>query len=104
MGRDRLETDHGMLFVYRTAHTRRFWMKDCTIGLDIAFLDARGEVARLATLPPGVGRPDDDVPAAESGVPVLFVLEMESGWFARHGLGEGDKVDLTAAIAGVAPQ
>jgi uncharacterized protein len=101
MGRDHLETDHGMLFVYPRPVPRRFWMKGCTTGLDIAFVRADGTVSRIATLGPGEGIPDDRVPIAESGGPVLYVLEMEPGWFERHGVAEGDAVDVSAAARGV---
>lgn len=101
MGRERLERDHGMLFVYPRSQARRFWMKDCLIGLDIAFVAEDGLIARLATLGPGVGAPAGDVPEAECDAPVRYVLEMEAGWFARHGVREGDRADVRAATDGV---
>jgi hypothetical protein len=101
MGRDRLEPDHGMLFVYPRPVPRRFWMKGCTTGLDIAFVRPDGTIAEIATLPPGDGLPDDRVAFADSGVPVLWVLEMEPGWFARQGIAEGDRIDVSSAVAGV---
>lgn len=104
MGRDRLDPDHGMLFAYRKAETRKFWMMGCTTGLDIAFLRPDGTIANVATLPPGAGLPPDQVPEAWSTAPALWVLEMEPGWFARKGLAAGDAVDVSAAVAGVEPE
>ncbi|MCE9634130.1 MAG: DUF192 domain-containing protein [Planctomycetes bacterium] len=104
MGRDHLEPDHGMLFVYAKPTPRRFWMKDCTIGLDIAFIRDDGSVSAIATLPPGAGLPDDQVAVAESNGPVLYVIEMEPGWFAKCGIRVGSIVDVSAAAAGVSAE
>lgn len=101
MGRTSLEADHGMLFVYPAPTPRRYWMKDCLIGLDIAFIRADGTVSALATLPPGAGLADDEVGVASSNGPVQYVLEMETGWFARHGVAVGSTIDVSAAAEGV---
>lgn len=103
-GRERLRPDHGMLFVYRHAEVKSFWMKDCLIGLDIAFLADDGTIARLVTLDSDPGVPDDRLPRASSLRPVRYVLEMEAGWFAAHGIREGDRVDVTRATSGVDPE
>lgn len=96
-----LPPDGGMLFVYRDDAEREFWMKDCLIGLDIAFLKADGTIAALATLPAPLGKSHEGVPRARSGVPVRYVLETESGWMAAHGIRTGDRVDVRQAARGV---
>ncbi len=103
-GRERLAEDAGMLFAYPDDQARHFWMKDCYVALDIAFVDSGRRIVRIVTLPPGAGRPDEAVPRCESFVPVRYVLETSSGWFARHNVGVGDTVDLSAALAGVEPR
>lgn len=103
-GRDRVERGEGMLFVYPRPEVRTFWMKDCPFSLDIAFLDARGRVVRLATLGPGTGVADADIPRADSGVPVSFVLETAGGWLRSLGIREGDRIDVAPAAAGVVPE
>ena len=100
-GRDRLAPDSGMLFVYATDDVRNYWMKDCVLALDIAFIDRDQRIASVATLPPGAGRPDQEIARAGSKVPARYVLETSAGWMAGHGLGVGDEVDLTAALVGV---
>jgi uncharacterized membrane protein (UPF0127 family) len=97
-GRDRLAADHGMLFVYPHDEPRTFWMKDCLIGLDIAFLDVKGRVLNVATLGPGVDVEDAKLPRASSAAPSRFVLETASGWLGRRGIGQGDLVDLAPAL------
>ena len=103
-GRTALDPDHGMLFVYASTALHRFWMKDCAIGLDIAFVREDGTIARIATLPPAAGLPDEEIPDADSGEPVRYVVEMEPHWFARHGVAAGDRIDVAAAAAGVRPE
>ncbi len=103
-GRTSLPPDGGMLFVYRDDVVRNFWMKDCLIGLDIAYVRADGTIARIATLPPGAGLPNEQIPHASSKEPVRYVLEADRHWFAQHGVGEGDRVDLSAVLAGVVPE
>ncbi len=103
-GRDHLPAYAGMLFVYRQAALRTFWMKDCAIALDIAYLDDDGRIVSTATLGPGTGVPPEDVPRAHSAAPARFVLEANAGFLARHGVGSGDRVDVTAATEGVEPE
>jgi uncharacterized membrane protein (UPF0127 family) len=103
-GRPSLAPDSGMLFVYPRAQHRMFWMKNCLIGLDIAFVDETGRIANVATLGPGAGLPDIELPRADSAGPVRYVVEAEAGWLARHGIAPGDEVDLSAALVGVLPR
>lgn len=103
-GRDRVDDGDGMLFVYPRDEPRRYWMKDCFVALDIAFIDREGRIVNLATLPAGANLADDKIAAAESAAPARYVLETAAGWMARHGIAAGDAVDLAAALEGVDPQ
>jgi uncharacterized membrane protein (UPF0127 family) len=103
-GRTVLRENAGMLFVYKDDRPRAFWMKDCYIGLDIAYLDAHGVVVKLATLPPGAGAAPGAIPQAPSVKPCRYVLEVSAGWFSRRGLGEGTTVDLAGVAAGIVPE
>jgi len=103
-GRRGLGPDGGMLFVYPTEREREFWMKDCFIALDIAFLTKAGVIDTLETLPPGAGLQYNEIPRAHSRGKVLYVLEMESDWMARHGIAVGDLVDVSRAVEGVQPE
>ena len=86
MFRESLGVDAGMLFVYPAPAPRRFWMKDTPLPLDIAFADARGGIVSVATMKPL------DLTPVPSGKPAMYALEMAAGWFAEHGVAEGDTV------------
>lgn len=86
MYRDTLGADDGMLFVYPDAAERSFWMHNTRIPLSIAYLDPEGRVVHLADMTP---LSDTSVP---SGAPAMYALEVNAGWFARHGVHVGDVV------------
>jgi uncharacterized membrane protein (UPF0127 family) len=102
--RSALATDTGMLFAYPDDAPRAFWMKDTRIPLAAAFLDAEGRILNIQEMSPATGIPGADLRTYPSRGPARVVLEMESGWFARKGIREGDRVDLGAAMRGVAPR
>jgi len=103
-GRAGLAKDSGMLFVYSGAEFHTFWMKDCLIGLDIAFIGPDRRILNVATLPAAAGLPDAQVPRASSAGAGPWVLETAAGWLAAHDVGAGDEVDLSAALVGVEPR
>ena len=78
----------GMLFVFNDAQPRSFWMQNCPLGLDIAYIDATGKVLNV-----GIGKPYD-----ESGVPskgaARYVLELKSGRAKKFGIRAGTKLVL----------
>lgn len=86
MYRDTLGADDGMLFVYPDAAERSFWMHNTRIPLSIAYLDAGGRIVHMADMAP---LDDTSVP---SGAPAVYALEVNAGWFARHGVHVGDVV------------
>lgn len=86
MYRDTLGADDGMLFVYPDAAERSFWMHNTRIPLSIAYLDAQGRIVHLADMQP---LSDTSVP---SGAPAAYALEVNAGWFTRHGVRVGDVV------------
>lgn len=86
MHRDHLPDDHGMLFVFADEQPRSFWMKDTTIPLSIAFARADGTILRILDMEPRSER------TVTSVVPARYALEMNRGWFARHGILAGDVI------------
>jgi len=100
-GRTELAKDAGMLFVYASPEPHLFWMKDCLIGLDIAFIGADRRIVNIATLPPGAGLDDARIPRVTSDAPTPWVLETAAGWLAAHDVAAGDVVDLDAALVAV---
>jgi len=85
-------TDQGMLFVYPHRAQRRFYMRNCFIPIDLAYIKF-GRIEMIVTMPPRPGIPTEDLPGYESNTPVRYALEMPSGWFAKHGVVAGDKVE-----------
>ena len=92
MFRESMDEDEGMLFVHDVPKVRCMWMKDTLIPLTAAFLDASGRILNLADMDPLTTR------SHCSEGPALYVLEMNRGWFARHGVSTGDRVDLPEII------
>ena len=84
MFRPELAGDAGMLFVYPTPRTARFWMKNTMIPLDMIFLRDDGTVANVAA----ETRPYSRTPHASEGA-VRAVLEINGGLAAELGIGPG---------------
>ncbi|MDJ0928156.1 MAG: DUF192 domain-containing protein [Gammaproteobacteria bacterium] len=78
---EKLEAFEGMLFRYRQRATINMWMKNTYIPLDMLFIRANGEVARVEA---------NTEPLSErrisSGEPVTRVLELPAGFAASWGL------------------
>lgn len=88
MNRDSLPRDRGMLFVFPEPDTLGFFMKDTTIPLDLAYLDADGVIFQIEAMEPL----SEEV--VESEGPALYALEVNRGWFADHGVEVGDTARL----------
>ena len=86
MHRESLPDDRGMLFIFPEEKLLTFWMKDTRIPLSIAFAREDGTIVRIADLEPRSERP------VSSRSPARYALEMNRGWFARHGVLEGDAI------------
>lgn len=86
MHRDSMGIDDGMLFIYPTSKPRSFWMKDTKIPLSIAFIDPQGQIVKIAKMQPL------NTATTKSIYPAKYALEMNQGWFERHGVRKGDSV------------
>jgi hypothetical protein len=87
MNRTRLDPDAGMLFVFAESDDHSFWMKNTFLPLDMIFVDEQGRVAAvLENVPPLTTEP------RTVGRPSRYVLEVNGGWAARHGVRPGDAV------------
>jgi len=86
--RTSLPENTGMLFVLPSAALRCAWMKDTPLPLSAAFIGAGGTVLALADMVPFSLEFHCSAPSAR------YLLEMNHGWFARHGIGVGSSVDL----------
>lgn len=83
--RAELRPNHGMLFVFPRSQPLTFWMKDTRLSLSIAFLDGSGEILAIERMDP-----NHPLRRHHSPGPARYALEMERGWFERHGVTAGD--------------
>ncbi|MEY4766794.1 MAG: hypothetical protein RI907_3467 [Pseudomonadota bacterium] len=86
MNRTSMGANEGMLFVFDRPGVQCFWMKNTLIPLSVAFLADDGTIVNV-----------DEMKAQTldshcSAKPVRYVLEMNTGWFKRHGAKPGDKL------------
>jgi uncharacterized membrane protein (UPF0127 family) len=94
--------DGGMIFIFPDAQPRSFWMVDCHVDLDIAFLDPLGIVTAVHTMPKEELRREGETLAAyqarlkkySSGAPAQFAIEVQPGTFRTLGIKRGSKIDL----------
>ena|SRR5208282_1375903 len=90
MFRGSLPEDRGMLFVYDADAPKRatFWMKNTKIPLSIAFIDSAGTILEVKSM-----YPMDESVVSSSSAEVAYALEVNQGWFDRHKISPGDKID-----------
>ena len=88
MGRENLDENRGMLFVYERDAKKSFWMKNTTIPLSIAYIAADGTIREIYDMEPLSTR------TVDSRYSVRYALEVNQGAFERHGIKAGDKVEF----------
>ncbi len=87
MFRRSLAPDSGMLFIFDSADFQRFWMKNTLIPLSIAYIDSRSVITDILEM-----APLDTTTPYLSSKPVLYALEMNSGWFQSRSILPGDTI------------
>jgi uncharacterized protein len=93
MGRESLESDHGMAFVFLEETTNSFWMKDTSIPLSIAFIGEDSRIQEILDMEPC--STTDDCPVYSSADPYEAALEVNQGAFEDAGVAVGDRVTLS---------
>ncbi len=84
MYRSSMPADAGMLFVYDDEAQRCFWMRNTLIPLSLAYVDASGEIRQILDMQPLT----ETTHCSKEGA--QYALEMNQGWFERHGISPGD--------------
>ncbi len=84
---DNLPPDEGMLFVFERERILSFWMKNTPLPLSVAFIDRAGRILEIKQM-----QPMDEETVHRSSGPALYALEMNAGWFQKHGVRVGDEV------------
>jgi uncharacterized membrane protein (UPF0127 family) len=84
--------DRGMLFVYDDVGEYTYVMRRMDFPLDMIFADGEGVVTVVHEAPaPGPNRDGDDIRRTGRA---RFVLEVNRGWSAERGAGEGDRLEF----------
>ncbi|MBI5384913.1 MAG: DUF192 domain-containing protein [Verrucomicrobia bacterium] len=84
MFRTNLAENAAMLFPFATPQRASFYMRNTTVPLSAAYLDAEGAILEIRQL-----KPLDETPAEAATDQVQYVLEVNQGWFARHNVTTG---------------
>ena len=87
MFRTNMLENEGMLFVFRDAQPRSFYMKNTKVPLTVAYIDPEGTILELHDL-----KPLEEAPVFSKSDEIQFVLEMNQGWFSRHDVNTGTVV------------
>ena len=86
MFRTDMPQQEGMLFVFERPTQQCFWMKNTLISLAAAFVADDGTIVNIAEMKAQA------LNAHCSEKPVRYVLEMNTGWFAKKGLKAGNRL------------
>ncbi len=83
-----------MWFEFETPRIASFWMRGMRFPLDMVWIDADLRVVGVtADVPHALpGTPDSDLPTYTSPSPVRYVLELNAGTAAQHGIAPGSQV------------
>lgn len=81
-GRDALQPNTGMLFLFEDALIPSFWMKDMNFALDFLWIRDGIVVDVTENVPAPTG---DDLPTYSPNQPVDTVLEVNAGWIGAQG-------------------
>ena len=106
-GRESLPDSGGMLFIYDSARTPSFWMKEMLIPLDFVWIGEDCSVVDLLAdvPPPPPGTSSSSLPTYRPNSPVRYVLEINAGKVAEQGIEVGDPVRFEdIAVTGVGCQ
>ena len=93
-GRDHLDSDAGMLFVFSVEQLLTFWMKETLIPLDLIYIDLAGTVVSVHTMAPEPGVPDGSLTRYDSTGPALYALEINAGLAGQLGVGPGAVIEV----------
>lgn len=93
-GREKLEENEGMLFIFSYATVQSFWMKDMNFPLDMIWIMDDTIVGITENVPPPSKDNPFNLPSYPSPQSVNKVLEVNAGTSARLGLKTGDKVQI----------
>ncbi len=94
MQRERLAENAGMLFLFDGPMPKGvgFYMYRTLIPLDVAFVEADGRIVSIMTMTPCRHEDPRRCKIYRPGQPFVSALEMNAGFFERHGVEKGDRL------------
>jgi uncharacterized membrane protein (UPF0127 family) len=101
-GRDRVRRHRGMLFVMPYSRELGFWMVDCLVPIDIAYVDEQGVVTGVHTMKVEPAQRADEsrgayevrLPRYPSGAKSRYAIELAAGEFKRLGIAKGSRITV----------
>ncbi|HWD18484.1 MAG TPA: DUF192 domain-containing protein [Verrucomicrobiae bacterium] len=84
MFRTNMPENTAMLFVRPQPEQSSFWMTNCPLPLEAAYIDPEGSILELHEL-----KANDPTAVVAQSHNVQYVLEANSGWFERHHIPAG---------------
>ena len=79
--------DEAMLFVFPKPRRASFYMRNTILPLSCAYIGSDGAILEIHDM-----KPLDETPIVASTDQVQYVLEVNQGWFKRHGVSVGTVV------------
>lgn len=84
MYRTNITDDTAMLFNLGQPMRASFWMTNCPMSLSAAYIGPDGVIEEIHHL-----EKNDNIPVLSSNNNIIYVLEVNDGWFARHNINAG---------------
>jgi uncharacterized protein len=89
-GRNSLDYNQGMLFIFKDPIIPSFWMKDMNFPIDIVWIDTNNTIVGIEH-----GLSPKSFPEIFSPlVPIFYVLEVNAGWTKENDVNVGDRLEL----------
>jgi hypothetical protein len=100
MTRPSVDAESGMAFLYDSVQPGEngFWMFRTIVPLDIAFLDSAGVIQAVLSMDPCPSPYPEGCPTYAPGVDYWTAVEVNRGWFARHGVGVGSRIEMPDSV------
>ncbi len=102
MNREEIDDDGGMIFIYKRARVRSFWMKNCQVDIDLLYLDGRGRIVSMHKMKKEPSRGENEsvvdykrrLKRYPSRRPAQFIIELKAGSIHRLEPKVGETIEL----------
>lgn len=92
-GRNAIDADHGMLFVFNDPTIPGFWMKDMRFPIDIVWVRENRIIGVVENADPQIGATESELKVYTPPSSVDSVIELHAGAFAASHAQVGDEID-----------